>query len=428
MHVKFAHVADAHLGAWRKESLKGLVYQAFEQAIDRILDEQVDFVVISGDLYDTSDPAVEAVDTATRGFKKLADRGIPVYGIMGSHDFSVSNKSMVRPLVSAGLFTNVSHAHETDDERLQLDFTQDPNTGIKLAGLRARKRGLEVKDYERLDLDAAAAEEGPKIFVLHTAMADLKHETRGDDLLAARGMLPGGFCYYAGGHIHKTIPWELRNGQSMAIEKNNNVIYPGSLFPVDFLELEENHAGGFCIVEGNVNTDASQDDLAVRWVPVNVKETLPLLVECDGLTVSEALQAIDDVITGATVKDMIVTVRLQGTLASGKISDIHSEDIVAKAAEAGAYETLVNSTKLSSAEYAPTKLQQAANRKEDIEAAFIAEHVKSTSIEGLTPEDFSAKIVEVMRVLGEEQEEGTKKLDYNAKIAADIAAIFDITE
>nr|MDO8119678.1 DNA repair exonuclease [Candidatus Sigynarchaeota archaeon] len=211
--IKFAHFADAHLGTWRKDTLKQLVYNSFNTMVDMIIEAAVDFVLISGDLYDTSDPPVEAVDIATKGLKKFLDHGIPVYGIMGSHDFSESNKSMIRPLVSAGLFTNVSTAELTDDDKIQLHFSVDPKTGMKITGMRARKRGNEIHDYKRLDRDVLETEPGNKIFLLHTPLTEFKDATRGDDELIPRAFLPPGFVYYAGGHLHKTIPESLRQGE-----------------------------------------------------------------------------------------------------------------------------------------------------------------------------------------------------------------------
>ena len=121
MKVKFAHVSDCHLGAWRKESLNELGYQAFERMVDICIEEKVDFVLISGDLYDNSNPKVDVVDLATKELKRLQDEKIPVYGIMGSHDFSPSDNSMLRPLVSAGLFTNVSEPEwDEDNEKYPL--------------------------------------------------------------------------------------------------------------------------------------------------------------------------------------------------------------------------------------------------------------------------------------------------------------------
>jgi DNA repair exonuclease SbcCD nuclease subunit len=96
MRVKFAHLSDVHLGAWRNDNLNQVGYKVFTKAIETFIEEKVDFVVISGDLYDISNPKVDVVDLATKNFKKLADHGIPIYGIMGSHDFSPSDKSMIR--------------------------------------------------------------------------------------------------------------------------------------------------------------------------------------------------------------------------------------------------------------------------------------------------------------------------------------------
>ena len=151
MHIKFAHVSDCHLGGWRKDTLNLLGCQAFSQMVDKIIEEEVDFVVISGDLYDVSNPTVEVVDLTTKELKRLHDKGIPVYGIMGSHDFSPSGKSMLRPLISAGFFKNVSKPiwMEDTDFPIRLELFEDEKTKIKLTGMRARKKGLELDDYQK---------------------------------------------------------------------------------------------------------------------------------------------------------------------------------------------------------------------------------------------------------------------------------------
>ncbi|MHA1762750.1 MAG: DNA repair exonuclease, partial [Promethearchaeota archaeon] len=94
MKIKFAHVSDCHLGVWRRESLNELGYQAFEQMISTCLEENVDFVLMCGDLYDNSNPKVDVVDLSIKQLRRLRDNDIPVYGIMGSHDFSPSNRTM----------------------------------------------------------------------------------------------------------------------------------------------------------------------------------------------------------------------------------------------------------------------------------------------------------------------------------------------
>ena len=71
MKIKFAHISDVHLGAWRNENLNILGYEAFTKAIDKILIEKVDFVIISGDLYDISNPKVDVIDVAVQEIKRL---------------------------------------------------------------------------------------------------------------------------------------------------------------------------------------------------------------------------------------------------------------------------------------------------------------------------------------------------------------------
>ena len=164
MRVKFAHLSDVHLGAWRNENLNQIGFKAFITAIDTLLKENVDFVIISGDLYDVSNPKVDVIDIATKKLKELIDHGIPVYGIMGSHDFSPSYKSMIRPLISAGLFIDVSRGELSEDgNKLFLKFVEDAKSKIKLNGLRARKRSLEIDDYRKLDLKSLEDEPGVKI-------------------------------------------------------------------------------------------------------------------------------------------------------------------------------------------------------------------------------------------------------------------------
>ena len=62
MKIKFAHVSDVHLGAWRNEKINELGYKAFEKIVNNIIEENADFVIISGDLYDVSNPKVEVID------------------------------------------------------------------------------------------------------------------------------------------------------------------------------------------------------------------------------------------------------------------------------------------------------------------------------------------------------------------------------
>jgi len=228
--VRFAHLADLHLGGWRDEKLKALGLEAFTKAIDMIVEEAPDFIVIAGDLFNTALPSIEAVKHASVQLSRLRMAAIPVYFIAGSHDYSVSGKSMLDVLEGAGLARNVQKAHYSDGGRIVLEYTLDEKSGVKLAGLPGKKGALESQYYEVLDREAAAEESGTKIFLFHMLLSEFKRAT--DDLIPSSptAVLPPGFSYYAGGHPH--LVDHKRFGDGI-------VAYPGPLFPNNFEELEE---------------------------------------------------------------------------------------------------------------------------------------------------------------------------------------------
>ena len=44
--MKFAHLADCHIGSWRDPKLRDLSSTAFSKAVDSCIQKQVDFVLI----------------------------------------------------------------------------------------------------------------------------------------------------------------------------------------------------------------------------------------------------------------------------------------------------------------------------------------------------------------------------------------------
>ncbi len=69
--ARFAHIADCHLGAFRDARLRELNLQAFEKALDEVAKQNVDFVIIAGDLFDISIPDLSVVERAVRKMRQL---------------------------------------------------------------------------------------------------------------------------------------------------------------------------------------------------------------------------------------------------------------------------------------------------------------------------------------------------------------------
>ena len=91
--MKFAHLADVHVGSWRDPKLKELSLDAFMLAIDDAINENVEFILISGDLFNTALPSIEHVRLVIRKLKAAQDE-IKVLGSERKHKFTLITRSI----------------------------------------------------------------------------------------------------------------------------------------------------------------------------------------------------------------------------------------------------------------------------------------------------------------------------------------------
>jgi DNA repair exonuclease SbcCD nuclease subunit len=86
------HLADVHLGARHADMGAAAVKQrerqsaAFHQAISLGLEQQVDAVLICGDLFDSNAQPRRSVERAVSELKRATDVGLRVVIIPGTHD------------------------------------------------------------------------------------------------------------------------------------------------------------------------------------------------------------------------------------------------------------------------------------------------------------------------------------------------------
>ncbi|MEM4196141.1 MAG: DNA repair exonuclease, partial [Methanothermobacter sp.] len=127
---RFAHLSDCHLGAQKQPELRELEFQAFRMALDDALENNVDFMIIAGDLFHSNIPNMETVKRATLELRRVRDEGVPIYVNYGSHDYSPSNTSMIDILETAGVIEKV--VRPIPGKKLGLEFTVDEKTGAKI--------------------------------------------------------------------------------------------------------------------------------------------------------------------------------------------------------------------------------------------------------------------------------------------------------
>lgn len=135
--VRFAHLADCHLGSWRQEELQDLNFKSFQKAVEKSIEEKVDFILMAGDLFDSAYPPIEILKETFAEFKKIREAGIPVFIIAGSHDFSASGKTFLDVLEKGGFCVNVENHEIQEDGRIKLNPTL--HNGIHILGYPGRK-------------------------------------------------------------------------------------------------------------------------------------------------------------------------------------------------------------------------------------------------------------------------------------------------
>jgi exonuclease SbcD len=94
--LRFIHAADLHLDSPFKgmsalpervrERVRESTFEALKELVALAIKEQVDFVLVSGDVYDVSDRSLRAQIRFQKAVEQLAAEGIPAYIIHGNHD------------------------------------------------------------------------------------------------------------------------------------------------------------------------------------------------------------------------------------------------------------------------------------------------------------------------------------------------------
>lgn len=307
--MKFAHMSDIHIGAFRQPELRALVVEAFEKAVDRCIAESVSFIILAGDIFESNIPDLASVRRAAEKMKQAIDSGIRFYAIYGSHDFSPNYSSMVDVLDGAGMFTKAEEMSNSEG-KVTLSFVQDPS-GARICGISGRKLSIDRDAYAILDRKRLEAEPGLKIFVFHGAIEELKPPTLEKMEAMPLSLLPTGFDYYAGGHVH--------SHQLESLPGHRNVAFPGPLFATDYselLQLAKGEERGFYIV------DFEESISKVEFVPIRVCDVVEVYYSAQGKSSPQAAKELLELASETDAGGKVVLLTVEGELAEGKTSDI----------------------------------------------------------------------------------------------------------
>ena len=245
-----SHISDIHLGyaQFNLQEREEDLYELFEESIDKSIQEHVEAIIFAGDIFHNPKPNGSAIIKLAHELKKLKEKSIPVYFILGEHDISRINDVPV-PF----LFHNLGLA-----KRLR------PDTPIKVKDLliygfnKQRRSNIDnglLKPFKELEKIIQSDENKrlKKILVLHQGLSDFNRfagEIFANDL-------PIGFNYYAMGHYHDHI-------QKNFPELDNSLVaYPGSLdlgHNESISEVEK----GFLLVD----LSAIPENVTSQWIRI----------------------------------------------------------------------------------------------------------------------------------------------------------------
>ena len=254
--IRFIHAADIHLDSPLNglsaypdapvELLRGATRRAFEKLIDRAIEEEVDFIVIAGDLYDGTWRDHNTGIYFAREMGRLKKAGIPAFVLFGNHDAeSDMTKKLEMPDNVRRFSARKAETHTLDDIR------------VALHGQSFKDRAIT----QNLALDYPAPVPGYcNIGVLHTALeGSTQHANYAPCTLAQ--LHAKGYDYWALGHVHDYALWQ----------EQSTIVFPGNLQGRNIREQGEKGAVLVTVEDdGRVQVERLVVDV-LRWQALEVE-------------------------------------------------------------------------------------------------------------------------------------------------------------
>ncbi|CAI9832310.1 DNA double-strand break repair protein Mre11 [Nitrosopumilaceae archaeon] len=405
--MRFAHVSDLHLGFQRKRSLQEAERRIFEGMVDGWIKGGARFVLMAGDIFHVNIPEMRVQRYVFAKFRQLHEAGIPAYAIYGSHDFSPVSNSVIDLLVSTGYVTKVTDAVTGEDGVITPKFTTDPGTGAKICGISGLKVGRDIDYYKKLDRKGIEAEPGFKIFMFHGSISEMrKAADEGDHM--PMSMLPAGFDYYAGGHVH-----EYGTGGD---DSHGVVAYPGTPFAGNYADFV---ASAGDTKRGYIMADSSGDKVSVEFVESGSPEHVPITVDANGRSPQIVNERLEEKAGAEDPVGKIMVVRVYGQMSEGRTADVDTARVSLGLLERGALAVEVGRNMLTSREYDVVRVR--GESRDQIVRGVLETNIGQvrTGIERLEGGSGVRIAEELLRRIGQPKIENEDNKTYDARMITD---------
>ncbi len=237
----FVHVADLHLGyaQYNLEARRQDFDNAFKEVIDRTIQLKPDFMLIAGDVFHQPRPSNVTLEAAISNFRRLIDANIPVLAVDGGHDSAPNTitGTILNPLDSAGLLHYLPRHEGANWHNESCYIYGVPN-------FRTRRKTDELLPQFLQQNKPTPDQSLFNIFMFHMAI-DLPHVDKPYQMEAEGSpeLMPDGFNYFAGGHVHKPSKSKFKEGLLVYSGCTETVNYDDAQIEKGFYHVEVNEKG-----------------------------------------------------------------------------------------------------------------------------------------------------------------------------------------
>ena len=218
--IRFIHTADNHLGnlfkgfsnKQKSEEAREAVNQAFRTVAQLAIQKQVDFVLISGDLYNSEQQHIQELLLVQEEFERLRKAEISVFMIQGNHDFEQQTNLLPFP-------NNVVVFDKTIDTKT---YTSKQGEVVALSGFSYATRWVRESMIQQFPFRDEAVDYHIGLYHGSIDSADSEHAHYAPFSLME--MKQKNYDYWALGHIHKReilshIPMIAYSGNTQGLKR-----------------------------------------------------------------------------------------------------------------------------------------------------------------------------------------------------------------
>lgn len=259
--MKFVHIADIHfdspfialsdkgnLGEQRRIEQR----KVFKKVIEYIKENKIEYLFISGDLYEHQHVRKSTIEYINNLFKEIGNTKIFI--APGNHD----------PILKKSYYSTFNwnenvHIFEPKIEKVKLKDVDIYGYGFgDFYCSRTNIEELEIENSEKMN-----------ILIIHGTLDGSNSEEMQYNSMSTKMLKEKGFNYIAMGHIHKNN-----------FEKNGDIIYPGSSISLGFDELGEHG-----MIVGEINSNEN----TLKFIKLDETEFVEIELNCTEINSEEEL-------------------------------------------------------------------------------------------------------------------------------------------